>query len=399
METAVTLQTLYETPALVDVPGRNSYVVEPLKILYVSVPKNACTSLKRLIAKLAGEDLSGFRPDLVRRTALHLRTEWSTPRLDQIDPETRRTISPDNGWFVFAVVRDPRSRLFSAWQDKFLGHPPAYREWNQADWYPKPPEYPDDVVRDFARFVQVLSAEPDHPLMLDPHFAPQTDLIRPGAIPYSRLYDLAELPTLLADMAAHLDAQGVDHDLTRPPTNETLLRANGRVFVEPVRSQIEQMYAADFDNFGHLWDYGRIERAAEWTPESLQAVRARILVHERLGFLADIGLQERARAQGAERLVRQADHRITQLTRRAEHAERQLERLRERAEQDRARAGQRLTRMTRRAERAERQLNRVRQRAARADARVAKLLSMRATRVGLAARALRGRLRGLANRR
>ena len=29
-------------------------------------------------------------------------------------------ISPENGWFVFTVVRHPAARLFSAWQSKLL---------------------------------------------------------------------------------------------------------------------------------------------------------------------------------------------------------------------------------------------------------------------------------------
>ena len=112
---------------------RRVYVLPEYRVMYVSVPKNACTSLKWLFAGLAGEDLDdlrrgdlGFSP--TREGQVHQRQRWRPhTQLSGLDPAIRASIAPANGWFVFGVVRDPRLRLFSAWQDKYLLRAPGWR--------------------------------------------------------------------------------------------------------------------------------------------------------------------------------------------------------------------------------------------------------------------------------
>ena len=41
---------------------RRAYVIPELKLLYISLAKNACTSIKWLMAELAGEDLESLVP-------------------------------------------------------------------------------------------------------------------------------------------------------------------------------------------------------------------------------------------------------------------------------------------------------------------------------------------------
>ena len=153
-------------------------------MLYVSTAKNACTSLKWLVAELAGEDLTRFRPGLTAQlnddAGVHQRNLWQrVPKLNQLSPELRRSIHPDNGWFVFGIVRDPRVRLFSAWESKYLLHDPVYRRWRGESWFPATPSTFDDVVESFARFVALLDKHPDHQVTHDSHFLSQTKLLRP----------------------------------------------------------------------------------------------------------------------------------------------------------------------------------------------------------------------------
>lgn len=365
----MTSQQMPETLTLDQLPWAGlTYVLEPLKVVYVGVPKNACTSLTWLTAELAGEDLSTFQPGLTwllnSELAIHQRRLFRHTRtLVSVAPEVRRQISPDNGWFVFGTVRDPRARVFSAWQNKLLLHDPKYDQWREEDWYPAPPERAEHVVRDFARFVELIHAEPEHPIAQDPHVRDQMHFLRPDLIPYSRIYDVTEMSTLLGALGAHLRAQGLDRDLTLRRANDTVLRANGAALPEKVRSRIEELHAVDFERFGHLWDFGRIERAGEWTSDAVQEVRARILLHERIG--------------GLLKIARDGQERIEQLEQQHMLAERKLDAVRQRA-----RAGRR-------------RLARARRRAAAAESRVRALESMRSTRVGMAARRVRRRLRGL----
>src|SRR3954469_25709398 len=98
-----------------------TYVMRRHKAVYVSVNKAACTSLKWLVAGLQGEDPERFHRSISREVArsmtIHRRALWQrTPMLHRLDDAELARIGPEQGWFVFAVVRHPGARLFSAWQ-------------------------------------------------------------------------------------------------------------------------------------------------------------------------------------------------------------------------------------------------------------------------------------------
>ena len=146
-----------------------AFVAPEQRILYIALNKNACTSLKWMLADIMGEDTTRFDAGLLPvthpRDVIHDRPTWSTAsKLNRMSPQARAQIRPDNGWFVFAVVRDPRVRLFSAWQNKVLLQNPAFRRWHQEPWYPRHPLTPQTVVEDFEKFVTLLEEQPDHVL-------------------------------------------------------------------------------------------------------------------------------------------------------------------------------------------------------------------------------------------
>lgn len=285
---------------------QRTFVLPERKMLYVSAPKNACTSLKWLVAEVAGEDLSAIRPGRTPLTtatqAIHRRRLLRrTPTLAELPPEVRKTIDPDEGWFVFGVLRDPRSRLFSAWADKLLMRDPWLRAHRNEPWYPAVPESVDDIVEGFAKFVAAIEANPDLPVLADTHFNSQTRLMAPDVIPFSRLYDVSEVSgRLVPDLVTHLRAHGWNGDLHVRQSNETVLRANARVLGADVRAAIERIYADDFARFGDRWDPSVVENAAQWPADVLGAVLVRIELNERIGnLLADLRRTEK-RAREAE---------------------------------------------------------------------------------------------------
>lgn len=273
---------------------RRAYVIPERRVLFISVGKNACTSIKWMLAGLAGEDPEDLRPRLGfypnRDAGVHSRYSWKkTPRLTDIPREMRRGISPENGWMVFAVVRDPRSRLFSAWESKYLLRNPAYVRRMDRSWAPRVPEGPQDVIDDFAKFVFALEADPDHEVFQgDTHFRAQTFVLAEDVVPYSRIYDISQLGTLVSDLTAHVRANGyTGPDLELASFNDTPLTANREVFAGGVREAIEKIYAADFDRFGDWWDFSALERREmTWTRDSIAHVQSLIKAHERIADLA-----------------------------------------------------------------------------------------------------------------
>ncbi|MFD6134422.1 sulfotransferase family 2 domain-containing protein [Isoptericola sp. NPDC060257] len=284
----------------------NTWVLPEHKVLFTHLAKNACTSLKWLVAELSGQDPEQFTSVLsceaTPRMMIHHRRLWHDVRsLKQLEPAERAEISPANGWFVFAVVRDPRLRAFSAWQSKFLVGDPVYtgRKFAGAEWLPDAPGSVEDVVRDFARFVEVLR-DPRGPVR-DTHFAPQTTRLHEDTIPYSRIYDISDISTLLGDLSAHLDDVGRPHEVSLGRENDTPLRAASEVFEGGVREALEEIYGADLARFGDRWDFDPVmQKPAQWSASDFRDIAARRSLGERITTLYGIAKDERAAIKDLE---------------------------------------------------------------------------------------------------
>ena len=286
--------------------ARRAYVLPDLKVLYISIAKNACTTIKWLLSELADEDPAQFAPGsgryLTPDEGIHARSRWQhTPTLGKLTPGFRSTISPENGWFVFAVVRDPRPRFFSAWQNKFLLRNPSYLSWRGEPWYPRVPQVPEQVREDFATFVDLVHSSPDAKVAHDAHFESQSKYLSENVVPYSRIYEIGELRTMVSELADHVHARGYEGDLRLRTSNDTPLRATADVFDGPVKGQIEDLFAVDFERFGHLWDFSKVEAAPGWSQDSMNALRSQIVMSERIGELVDRTRSAQRRTQRARR--------------------------------------------------------------------------------------------------
>ena len=288
------------------------WVVPEFKLVFVSVAKNACTSIKWVLADLAREDTSKFRSGLKAYTddsaAVHnRRLHPNIPFPDKIDPALSAEIHPDNGWFVFGVIRDPRSRLFSAWQDKVLLQYPAYRRWASEPWYaPRPGEDAQAINAQFAEFVDAALTMKRFPPRENTHFRSQVDGLDLGRIPYTKIYPIEQLGDLRTDLSRHVEALGWTEPISFRRSNETPLRANAACFAGDVKAKVEQWYADDFAEFGEHFDFARIEKVPEWTAAELREVQVRTALHRRLGDVRQIALNQRKRAEEAEKKLKKA---------------------------------------------------------------------------------------------
>jgi Sulfotransferase family len=275
-------------------PHRSATFVLPRwKVVYVAVPKAACTSLKWLLADLQGENRERFYGVLTREVGreltIHRRRRWRhTPMLHDLSRDELAVISPDRDWFVFAATRHPSARLWSAWESKLLLREPKWVErFADETWFPRLPKTTADVVDDFARFVRAIAADPDQPLMRDRHFLPQSRLLTPDRTPYTHVYETREIPRLLADLEEHLRANGWEEALTLPPSNASPLRPLPAMFTPEITDAIGHVYAEDFVRFGYeRVQPDSLEEADEYDASALRAV-ARIAERgERIGDLA-----------------------------------------------------------------------------------------------------------------
>ena len=265
------------TPLLngIDPPG-NSFVVWDRKIVYMSVTKSACTTLRWMIADLAGEDLESFfeapGAQQSRLMTIHgTRTKWKKAvALSELSAEQLAEISVDNGWFVFAVVRDPWSRFWSAWQSKFLVRHTFYEGYRNEPWYPSVASSQEQVLKDFRTFLDARPWTYDPQLSEDVHFLPQVFSVRPRGVNYSRVYDLTGLDELYV-----------------PRANETPLPLIPAVLEDGAAEIIAELYADDLAEYGDRWSLDRLMTGPNtWSKDALKHAAYHTVANERIGDLS-----------------------------------------------------------------------------------------------------------------
>jgi hypothetical protein len=274
---------------------KRSYLLPRYKIVYVSTPKAACTSLKWVIAGLAGEDLSRFqeviRPGTTPASTIHPRKFWQyAGRLHDLTDEQLAEVEGANGWHIFAVVRHPTMRLWSAWQEKLLLREPHMAGKIPADLVPPLPRSTADVVEAFHKFVAGMVDASNSVIMDDPHFRPQHELLAAGRMPYTRIYTTGEIDQAMRDLADRVRANGGASMPTLPSVNETPLKPLRSIFTAEVLATISEVYEADFRTWFRDADPvppGTLDDN-EYPPTQLAEVGRLVDRHVRIGELATL---------------------------------------------------------------------------------------------------------------
>lgn len=287
----------------------SSFVLERYKIVYVPIAKASTTSMKWLMATLNEERETRFRnvvsAQTTRAATIHNRQAWrKTPSLEQIPDELLHDISPDNGWFIFAVTRHPTSRLWSAWQSKFLLRQEIVMK-QYLQWVPRVPRSTSDVIEDFQSFAQCLQGTDRQAIITNRHFQNQTVLL--GSTPYTRVYPTSEMSQLLEDLGAHVRAhEGPDlPDLIL--SNDTPLPLIEPVLTPSVLAAVEDIYRSDMETLGFPDPRPhKIDPAQEFTSAQLREVGRLV---ERSDRVSDL-------SQEAQRL----QHKLTKLRKAARKA-------------------------------------------------------------------------------
>jgi hypothetical protein len=326
-------------PRTFQVTPRNTWVLPEHKVVYVSAAKVACTTLKWMVSDLAGEDhrrietvASGMQSRLMTihpgRSLLQHVTSVHTMPADEV-----ARISPDNGWFVFGALRDPWSRLWSAWQSKFLVRANRYvRNYRDEPFFPRVPRKASDIVEDFRTFVELAPWTTDPRLAEDLHFRPQVRALQPEAIPFTRIYDLSEFGLMTADLHAHLQTIGKDQELYVPRANETPVRMSREVWAGGTKERVEQLYREDFDAFGERWDFDRLKFAPDgWTQDAVNHAAYQTEANDWIGQVWSSGKRWRRQRDDATRKLHATRRRIAK-------AEQRVKRLRARHDRLQAKA-------------------------------------------------------------
>ncbi len=265
-------------------PGRH--------IVFVPNLKSGCTSLLWMLARLAGLGARRFERSplgaVSRAMTIHTMSAWpSRYRWYELTDEQREQIAVDDSWLRFTTLRDPGTRLWSAWQSKLLLREPGFhRRFGDCDWFPRVPQTPQDVIDDFRAFVASLgSSTPPY----DAHWAPQNDVLA-ASPPLNHIGRLESLDTTFAVLREHVgpawDAvTGVDE-------NKSLLGYHRGLYDEECTEIVNAYYHDDFSELGYSpLDPGLAPSLEAWRSGAsglLNGIAALLHSHERIEDLHKI---------------------------------------------------------------------------------------------------------------
>ncbi len=221
------------------------------KLLYVETPKVACTSIKHALMRVDGRDpatVVSDKAEVSQTMTVHDRHIWRLPSLLDLSPAQRASaLNGTDGWFSFAVVRDPFERVVSLWTQKVLLSDPTSIKFG-IDPYPVEPGGPAVELRaSFDHFIEQLQSNWAH-LRTDGHFAPQAEAVRADLVDYSALVLIGEIGDLERRVADHLAGHGIAFPGFKRH-NEGLRLHWSDVGSEHVAETIRHLYVEDFTQF------------------------------------------------------------------------------------------------------------------------------------------------------
>src|ERR687896_939221 len=224
----------------------HTVVLPRQRVLFLPMPKAACTSLLWTLAELAGMTPEDFEnstlPEPSAALTVHDMNAWAPDhRLAQYEGEDRQRILGDDGWLRFTVVRDPWRRMWSGWLSKLLLREPRFvAAHGEQPWFPRLPERPGELVEDFRRFVAALGAGEAE----DVHWAVQHELS--SQLPLTHVGRAEQLGDTLALLYEHVGAVA-----PAARRNASPLALPPHAYDDEAAGIVRRRFAADFEAFGY----------------------------------------------------------------------------------------------------------------------------------------------------
>jgi hypothetical protein len=238
---------------------RTSMFFPQTRLMVAGNPKAAGTTLRWWLLAAHGVDVADrTRPSWWGESAPY-QTVWDeTTRLEYIWPqlseEARKDALSASDVVTVHPVRNPVSRLFSAWSGKYLVNEPYYEDRLPAEFPHLPATFSDveQIVAAFADFTKALrQVVSDRGFeTIDVHLWPQHRLL--ARQPAGRILLLRQesMEEGLEEIAAMLRAQGVEPG-PAPRINETVVPYRAELVSDAALADVVTLYEADFARWGY----------------------------------------------------------------------------------------------------------------------------------------------------
>jgi sulfotransferase famil protein len=237
------------------------------RFVYIEVPKAACTTIRMVLRELHGSAPLKLFTESARETRrdmfIHSRENIPFPSLNALDQKDQRDLLEASDVLRFTVVRNPYTRLVSAWRGKvFLCESDVDVYAAIRDSAP-PLEHKDPIQ--FAEFVSYLETMAGG--LWDEHWRKQVHLTLPKGIPFTHIGRVEDLRSTIAIFIRHLDRHEA---IIAPHANETSIKPLAR-FTKELAERVYALYEEDFSTFGY--------EAESWPRD--QSVSAGVVSEER----------------------------------------------------------------------------------------------------------------------
>lgn len=218
------------------------------RVVYLEVPKAACTVVKMSLRDLYSSSPLTLFPHLSRQTKrrmfVHARANAPLPALSELDDAAQRELLEDADVLRFTVVRNPYTRFVSAWRDKVYLCEPTVEDVYRAVRGGAPDLGAKQPV-EFAEFV--THVERTIGPSSDAHWRRQVDLTYPKALGFTHVGQTEDLATTMARLYAHVRR---DPPATIPRENGAAL-VPGNTYTESIAARVRAIYERDFAAFGY----------------------------------------------------------------------------------------------------------------------------------------------------
>jgi hypothetical protein len=175
---------------------------------------------------------------------VHSRPNLSLPSLVDLDDRSQERVLNSPEFFRFAIVRNPYTRIVSAWQSKVLVCEPGF-EYICKEILGSLPSPTNKRLVSFPEFLNFIQTS--NPNSFNPHWRPQADHLFYNVLNFSAVGKLEQLGTFLSRFQQHL---GMQSPFQLPSSNRSPVTV-GVALTEEDASRIYDIYRCDFESFGY----------------------------------------------------------------------------------------------------------------------------------------------------
>jgi hypothetical protein len=218
------------------------------RFVYVEVPKAACTAIKVLLRELYDSAplklFDRFRRETDRSMFVHARENAPLPALTALEDRDQRDLLEAPDVLRFTIVRNPHTRLVSAWRSKVFLCEPSVEDVYAVVRGAAPAIGPKHPIG-FAEFVAYIEGTVDK--VWDAHWRRQVDLTFPKGLAFTHVGKTEDLDATISILGRHLKHRQVTEV---PRANEAFIKPSAQ-YSEELARRVYALYEEDFTCFGY----------------------------------------------------------------------------------------------------------------------------------------------------